>query len=300
MAKVENLEGRKFGHLLVVDRAENAPDGSSQWNCLCDCGNPEIIIVKGTALRAGLRKSCGCYTKLIDLTGRTFGRLTVVGRERIQGSPKWRCYCSCGNPNPVIVYGSNLRRGITKSCGCLSREIAQEKNKSYNHFEFTDDYVVGTTSSGSKFYVDPEDFELIKDICWHDTGTGYVSGKTVEGTEVLLHRFILDAPKNSFVDHINHNRKDNRKSNLRIVNQSQNMQNSKLSKTNRSGVTGVSWFERDKKWRASITINYKAYNLGVYGTIEEAAAARKAAEEKYFGQYSYDNSMAASPMIDVA
>jgi hypothetical protein len=61
--------------------------------------------------------------KLIDMTNAKFGRLTVVQRDNndARGQAKWRCLCACGVV--VVVYGVNLRKGHTKSCGCLHDEV---------------------------------------------------------------------------------------------------------------------------------------------------------------------------------
>lgn len=70
----------------------------------------------------------GANGSLIDLTGRKFGRLTVICRaEEVENRysirrPSWLCQCDCGNQ--TIVIGANLREGMTKSCGCLRREIS--------------------------------------------------------------------------------------------------------------------------------------------------------------------------------
>lgn len=63
----------------------------------------------------------------IDLTGEKFGRLTVVTRlENSKGGmSRWLCKCDCGKG--TICYGSNLRRGLTKSCGCLAKELPNPK-----------------------------------------------------------------------------------------------------------------------------------------------------------------------------
>lgn len=63
-------------------------------------------------------------SRLIDLTGKRFGKLTVVSREKgsIHGSPRWLCVCDCGNT--CIVNGRDLRAEHTRSCGCLRRETA--------------------------------------------------------------------------------------------------------------------------------------------------------------------------------
>lgn len=67
--------------------------------------------------------------RFIDLTGKKFGRLTVIeeaGRSK-QKAVKWRCKCECGNETIVVSF--SLRSGDTKSCGCLRREIAISTGK---------------------------------------------------------------------------------------------------------------------------------------------------------------------------
>lgn len=66
-------------------------------------------------------------TAFIDLTGQTFGRLTVVSRAESSGKEaRWNCRCLCGTP--VVVFGGNLRRGATRSCGCFNAERRVEVN----------------------------------------------------------------------------------------------------------------------------------------------------------------------------
>lgn len=59
-------------------------------------------------------------SNFIDMTGQKFGKLTVVGLADPTNKTKWRCKCECGNE--VDVFGTNLRRGLTKSCGCSKSE----------------------------------------------------------------------------------------------------------------------------------------------------------------------------------
>ncbi len=66
--------------------------------------------------------------KLIDITGATFGRLTVVGRgQNVAGRASWRVICACGNATTVM--GKDLRRGHTQSCGCLQKERSAEASR---------------------------------------------------------------------------------------------------------------------------------------------------------------------------
>lgn len=80
------------------------------------------------------RAECGKLyggMNLINLTGQRFGRLTVVERAENDkhGSPKWKCVCDCGKEK--VVYGSSLRNGKTKSCGCLARELSSNRKKTH-------------------------------------------------------------------------------------------------------------------------------------------------------------------------
>lgn len=131
-----DLAGQRFGRLLTIDRAPNVPNSLSRyarWNTVCDCGN--LHTVSGKGLRRGNVRSCGCLARelasvrgkrasdrLIDLTGRIFGRLTVLGRgeNTPRGQARWECLCTCGEVRQF--HGISLRNGETRSCGCLGRE----------------------------------------------------------------------------------------------------------------------------------------------------------------------------------
>ena len=246
-------------------------------------------------------------SRFIDLTGRVFGRLLVIGRaddyvieckSQIHREPRWICKCSCGNPDPIIVLGSNLRRGHTKSCGCWKAEYLLSfggHNKRENSYEICGDYAVGVTSNGDWFYVDTQDLDLVKPYSWYRDTKGYIVACGDDHELVQLHRLILHSNNEDQVDHINHDKSDNRRVNLRIVSASQNTWNRSLRKDNKTGTPGVNASKYG--WGVEIVVNGVRHNLGLYKNKEDAVAARKAAEERYFGPYSYDNSMAAVPRI---
>lgn len=125
----EDLTGRRFGRLTVLRRAENRGSRTC-WECRCDCGN--TCVVCSHELKAGTCKSCGCLRRtnlpgVIDLTGRKFGRLTVLyatDQRDKRGSVLWRCRCDCGNE--LDVTENNLVHGRYQSCGCLRRENWEE------------------------------------------------------------------------------------------------------------------------------------------------------------------------------
>lgn len=232
--------------------------------------------------------------KFIDLTGQRFGRLVVVNRieNNKYGETRWHCRCDCGNE--IDVFGGNLRKGHTKSCGCLIKDTIVQKNKSNlksNEYKVLNDCIIAKTNSGIEFFIDKDDELVLKDYCWSISSNGYLTAyERLMGRTIRLHRLLMNCPDDKVVDHINGNPLDNRKSNLRVVTQQQNMMNQKQRSNNNSGITGVSYCKRLNNWRSEICVNGKSIVLGYFDNFDDAVAARKSAEEKYFGEYSYDNS----------
>lgn len=105
-----------------------------------------------------------------------------------------------------------------------------------------------------------------------------------------MHRVLTNCPDDMVVDHINHNRLDNRKSNLRICNQNENIKNQKIRCNNTSGYSGVGKYKQKNRncYYAKISINGKAKHLGYYDTIEEAIRVRKEAEQKYYKGFKFE------------
>lgn len=132
--------------------------------------------------------------------------------------------------------------------------------------------------------VDLDDVDKVKDTKWGLNNYGYVTNKKCG--DALIHRVIMNAPKKMVVDHKNNLPLDNRKENLRICTQTQNMQNSSMQKSNTSGILGVYWDKNRNKWVAQIRINNKTVTLGRYEDIEEAEQVRKDAELKYYGEFA--------------
>lgn len=129
--------------------------------------------------------------------------------------------------------------------------------------------------------IDLDDIDKVKDYKWY-LRKDYVSNKT---NGFNLHRLVMDCPEDMVVDHINHNKLDNRKSNLRICTHQQNDINKSKTSKNTSGIVGVGWVKSRNKWRAYIGLNNKFINLGYFNTKEAAIQARKNAEIEYFGEY---------------
>ena len=139
--------------------------------------------------------------------------------------------------------------------------------------------------------LDKIDLPLLQSKNWH-INQNYVS--LLPGySNRRLHRIIINAKPGEIVDHINLNKLDNRRCNLRIVTREQNRQNCSGNKPKNpdskyKGVTREKWAG---KWRASINPNKKPINLGNYDTEEAAAEAYNVAAKKYFGEFGYQNKL---------
>jgi hypothetical protein len=107
----------------------------------------------------------------------------------------------------------------------------------------------------------------------------------IEGTLYQAHRLVWLYTHGCFppeqMDHINHDRADNRLVNLRCVSNAENRRNAALKRGNTSGFTGVCWQKKRGKWEARVGVMGKTLRLGYFNTKEEAIAARQAANIKY-------------------
>ena len=239
--KFIDLTGMEFadGNIKVIKRAPDhiTPSGYKRivWECKCSCGN--TFISNSHSITHGVVKSCGCKsaTAFIDLTGMIFDRLKVIKRVEDYIQPngrtvaRWLCLCECGNE--ITVNGKNLRDKRTKSCGCSRKGI----NKKYNKYDLTGEYGVGYTSKGEEFLFDLEDYDKIKDYCWH-LSHGYVASyiPLSNHKNVLFHKLVMNYSDEMDIDHINHKKHDNRKKNLRIVTRTQNNMNKNTYRRNTS------------------------------------------------------------------
>lgn len=136
-----DLTGNRYGRLTVIERTEERSGTAYKWLCKCDCGN----YVKGATnhLKRGNIKSCGCITSK-DLTGETFGMLTVkgdTGKRTPQRGKIWLCECECGNEYEVRT--DSLTTGNTTSCGCLSESKGEKEVREFlekNNIKYEEEY----------------------------------------------------------------------------------------------------------------------------------------------------------------
>lgn len=324
--KGQQVIGEKYGRLTIVGvdeertaaKNKDGKHGGLFVMCKCECGN--IKSYHYGSVKSGHTISCGCSKinnpKIMhDLTGKKFGRLTVVRRDierdssaNRKGNVHWLCKCDCGNPKLSSVTGYCLENGHTQSCGCLASEAIAKRNKrvstKYNKADVSDDVVKIYGEDGSFFIVDREDYDYVKNWFWRKDQKGYwITNSKKEDVEIYnkkmlrVHQLIAARKygeyntKILFPDHLSRDKSDNRRCNLILKSNMDNMKNRSISKANTSGKTGVCFAKSKGLWTAFITINYETIYLGDYQQYEDAVKARLKAEEKY--GFTCDDKVAA-------
>lgn len=203
--KMIDLTGQKFGRLYVIEKSETKRGKSTGtfWKCRCDCGN--ITIVSGQALRNGTTISCGCYhmerlrskERYIDITGEKFGTLTVLKKDKIDKNRSmcWLCKCDCGKM--IVVSGTSLRSGNTKSCGCVGTEKLRKRVTTHGKYK-------------TRLY---RIWNNMKDRCYNEKCAEYYcyGGRGIKVCDEWLHDFIAFynwSMDNGYRDDLTIDRKD--------------------------------------------------------------------------------------------
>ncbi|AWP37755.1 hypothetical protein CYJ15_12575 [Heyndrickxia coagulans] len=214
--------------------------------------------------------------KRIDITGQRFGRLVAIREvEPIGYARRYLCKCDCGKEK--IVRMNQLRTGKTKSCGCLNREVTSKKN-TVNLTGKRFGKLTVTGRSNKK----------------HDTQTKAIWHCRCDcGNEIdVLSTYLTSGEVKSCGCHRREIGKNLQKYNAEHLQKDGvfiPILKSKVRSDSSTGIKGVTLNRKSGKYRASLTIKGKRIYLGEYESIENAAKARKAGEEKYFRPYLEEN-----------
>lgn len=163
VSQIQDIDysGRRFGYLIVLHRDPERP--KRHWICVCDCGNETSVSIYN--LLSGNTRRCAdrhCKTRVHDLTGNRFGKLTAISFAgfRSYGTTRtlsmWDCICDCGQH--VIVPTSSLLSGHTQSCGCLQSEVQSARNRTHG-------------GANSRLY---KEYRNMKSRCNNPSATGYM------------------------------------------------------------------------------------------------------------------------------
>jgi len=149
-------------------------------------------------------------------------------------------------------------------------------------------------SQGQSAVVDDADFDWLSRRKWtaQKTDYGFYAMRRDKGRLVLMHRLICNTPDGLVTDHIDGNRLNNQRHNLRIATQQQNLMNRRGKRGGTSTYKGV-WLDRNqsglKRWRAGIRLNGKIKYLGRFYSEADAGLAYEKAETEYFGEFAYSH-----------
>lgn len=146
--------------------------------------------------------------------------------------------------------------------------------------------------------VDDDDYEHLSQFKWCCNNSAKIA-YAVRGTKtkgrrinIKMHRFILGVSDSRIVvDHINHDGLDNRRQNLRLCTQADNMKNTRKRRGTSSTQKGVSFTPATGRWRAYIWVNKKRIHLGYFAFEESASAAYNEAAKEHFGEFAHLNTL---------
>lgn len=166
-------------------------------------------------------------------------------------------------------------------------KIFESTNRNNNKIITKDNYVIMNIEKNEKVYevkIDIDDIDKIIKYRWFINDSGYAMTH-INNINTRMHRLILNFP-DCEIDHINRDKLDNRKINLRSATHQENSANNPVRRTNNSGVIGVSFDKHNNKWRSQITYNFKDYNLGRFTDKNDAIKARLNAEKQFFKEFA--------------
>ena len=287
MAKPQKMiisNGDKFGMLLVLKEYGRDKFGHLQYLVRCDCGKEYI------SNRASLFRKIPCC---IDCSR----------KNKPPRSPKLSVGDILNNWEVISIRFDNVKKQNVYNCRCLlcgnftDKRYCEIKMRKGNpclkckpdyHFHLMDHFAYGILPNGEQFAIDAEDVERVSQLYWRMDKDGYIISKSPRKTAIRLHNFITNfTPDKGFhIDHINCNRSDCRKCNLRIVTAQQNNMNTSVIRSSATGLRGVTYDKSNTKFIARIGLNDRRIHLGSSQNPVECAQMYNWAADLIFGEFA--------------
>lgn len=184
--------------------------------------------------------------------------------------------------------GTNMsfsRKKYGRLLDLIIKQITEEKIKIRNPYKINEDgsvtmfYLNQKTNNVMEFLIDYDDWLKYRELYWTIYSSGYVVSRTT-GKKIILHRELMELSDfityEEVVDHKNHNKLDNRKSNLRVVNQKENTHNTSLKIKSKTGIRGIckctDWLNTPKgmNYRIRVKTMDGKYFIRYTKTLDEA------------------------------
>lgn len=154
-----------------------------------------------------------------------------------------------------------------------------------NSFAFAEGIVIVALTRGLHATLDKADWPLVKDIKWSVNNSGYASGRDKRtGKTVFMHHIICPPLPGELTDHIDGDKRNNRRGNLRSVTRSVNIARQPHNCRNTSGRKGVAWDKSRNKWTVVMKINGKSTTVGRCDSFDDAVSLRQSMELKLYGE----------------
>lgn len=275
--------GKEYGWLTVTGKAEKDKNGHLMYNVKCRC--EKEYSAQAANLKSGVPKCRDCSIMLRseklrnEFVGSSFNGWSIIreiGRNN-SGAILYECQCQFCGKVTIKTKGSLT---TIKGKGC------EHCPPNYN-FLIKNNIATGILSNSKKFLIDADMVDCVNQKHWHTNEKGYIVCGERSGQKDLLHRLILgiSPSDNAIVDHVNRNKLDCRRDNLRIVTHQQNSMNRSISKINTSGFVGVGLNSRKNAYYAKIGLNNRNIHLGTSKDVIICAQMYNIAAQLLFGEY---------------
>ena len=289
--------GKEYGWFTVLGDSHKDKHGHILHHVRCRCGHEQFVqtqvLQKGTAKCKRCASKYNLASERANIVGQIFEHWEVLKEieRKANGTRQFICKCrSCGDVS------------IKTKAQIVMRKIHHCENcpPEYN-FIIKGDSAIGTLPDGSQFIIDTTDIPKVSKRWWHKNQKGYIIStlRRSRRHDIKLHDFLLNPSglPNVVIDHINRNKADCRRKNLRLVTHQQNSMNRSIGRNNKTGYVGVFFDTSMGRYRAKIGLNNRNINLGYSDDPVECAQMYNIGTELIFREFAGHHNDVPEPSI---